>query len=149
MVGQSVLKNIVESWNISEIPEYRGFRCALCQKYLTRGAWHHWLHEDGYLTPVHFCDTCEKATDGVLAEEAAMNAVDRNSSGMKFSESAERMLEEMSARWNVRAPAVFKEFTCDRCGKPLEGAKGYHLWRNKKGVLTEYHLHRDCAKGIF
>ena len=40
-------------------PEYRGFRCANCQKYM-RKAWHHWLFKGGYKTPVHFCIRCEK-----------------------------------------------------------------------------------------
>lgn len=55
---QKILLRIVKNWKISLTPEYRGFRCADCQKYIS-SAWHHWLKQGGYRTPVHFCNTCE------------------------------------------------------------------------------------------
>jgi type II secretory ATPase GspE/PulE/Tfp pilus assembly ATPase PilB-like protein len=30
------LLRIVQSWNINKGPEYRGFRCANCQRYIAR-----------------------------------------------------------------------------------------------------------------
>lgn len=57
-MSQKVLLCIVQGWDINENTEYRGFRCASCQKYMYK-AWHHWLKEGGYKTPVHFCNDCE------------------------------------------------------------------------------------------
>jgi len=52
------LLKIVKTWKINEKPEYRGFRCANCQKYIFK-AWHYWLNEGRYKTPVHFCKKCK------------------------------------------------------------------------------------------
>jgi hypothetical protein len=48
---------IVKSWNINPNPEYRGFRCASCQRKMHK-AWHVWLNSDGYKLEVHFCRKC-------------------------------------------------------------------------------------------
>lgn len=59
---QKLLLKIVETWRPNEIPEYRGFRCANCQQYVSR-AWYHWLNSGDYRLPVHMCDErCEPAT---------------------------------------------------------------------------------------
>src|SRR5581483_9468985 len=55
---QRFLLEIVKKWRINPIPEYRGFRCGCCQKYITR-AWHHLLATGGFLCPVHLCESCE------------------------------------------------------------------------------------------
>jgi len=55
---QKTLLRIVKTWTINQKPEYRGFRCANCQKYI-RKAWHYWLEQGGYRTPVHFCNVCD------------------------------------------------------------------------------------------
>jgi len=39
---QHALLRIVQTWNLNPKPEYRGFRCANCQRYIHR-SWHHWL----------------------------------------------------------------------------------------------------------
>lgn len=53
------LLSIVKTWKVNPKPEYRGFRCADCQKYI-RKAWHHFLDYGGYKVPVHFCNACQK-----------------------------------------------------------------------------------------
>lgn len=59
MTGTQLLVSIVKSWRINLKPEYRGFRCADCQKYI-RGAWHHQLDSEGYKVEVHFCKSCQE-----------------------------------------------------------------------------------------
>ncbi|MFB6290904.1 MAG: hypothetical protein ABEJ25_04160 [Candidatus Bipolaricaulia bacterium] len=48
---------IVEEWDIEKEPEYRSFRCAKCNKVLTK-AWHVWLNQGNFKLEVHFCDDC-------------------------------------------------------------------------------------------
>ncbi|MCL5784224.1 MAG: hypothetical protein M1142_02620 [Patescibacteria group bacterium] len=59
MDNDKTLLKIVKTWNIKMQPEYRGFRCADCQRYLHK-AWHHYLNYGGFKTPVHFCNNCQK-----------------------------------------------------------------------------------------
>lgn len=56
---QNLLLEIVKSWQIPQLPEYRGFRCANCQRYIFK-AWHYLLNKNEYLTPVHFCKNCQR-----------------------------------------------------------------------------------------
>jgi len=58
MNKEKILK-IVKSWKINPVPEYRGFRCAKCQRFM-RKAWHVWLNHKGYKLEVHFCKECFK-----------------------------------------------------------------------------------------
>lgn len=57
------LLKIVKKWNIKLAPEYRGFRCADCQKYIHK-AYQHNLNSSGYKVLVHFCISCEKKNNG-------------------------------------------------------------------------------------
>lgn len=80
MDKQKELLKIVRAWKINPRPEYkqslnsslsseyRGFRCADCQKYLHK-AFHHYLKYGGFNTPVHFCKNCQKksgVSDGIF-----------------------------------------------------------------------------------
>ncbi len=56
MDSKEILK-IVKKWKINKTPEFRGFRCANCQKRMHK-AWHVWLSDGGYKTEVHFCRRC-------------------------------------------------------------------------------------------
>lgn len=56
-MDQDKLLKIVKTWKIRWTPEYRGFRCAKCQKYLQK-AWHVWLDKGGFKLEVHFCKEC-------------------------------------------------------------------------------------------
>ena len=56
------LVKTVQSWNIKLGAEYRGFRCAHCQKYMHK-AWHIWLDDKGYKCEVHLCKNCFKEYD--------------------------------------------------------------------------------------
>ncbi len=56
-MDQREILRIVQKWRISWRPEYRGFRCAKCQR-LMRKAWHVWLRDGGYKVEVHFCKEC-------------------------------------------------------------------------------------------
>lgn len=42
-------------------PEFRGFRCAACQEYITK-SWHHELNSSEYLVPVHLCGKCQEGS---------------------------------------------------------------------------------------
>lgn len=56
---ENTLLSIVRKWKINKNPEYRAFRCANCQKYI-RKAFHYWLKNSNYSTPVHFCKRCQR-----------------------------------------------------------------------------------------
>jgi protein-arginine kinase activator protein McsA len=43
-------------------PEFRGFRCAMCQEYIAK-AWHHKLDSSEYLVSVHLCENCQKSSN--------------------------------------------------------------------------------------
>ena len=58
-MNKNKILKIVKTWKIKWEPEYRGFRCAKCQKPI-RKAWHCWLNKRGFKLEVHFCNKCFK-----------------------------------------------------------------------------------------
>jgi predicted RNA-binding Zn-ribbon protein involved in translation (DUF1610 family) len=56
-MNQKVLLKFVKTWKINKKPEYRGFRCASCQRYIHK-AWHYFLKTAGWRTAVHLCSDC-------------------------------------------------------------------------------------------
>lgn len=145
---QERLRAIVETWNLNDAPEFRGFRCANCQEYLSGKAWHYLLHEGGYITPVHFCVKCKYDFERSTASERQRIQIDRNRFKPIFSQTAEFTLDEISKQWSLEREPVYKDFTCDFCGKLLPDAKAYHVWRNNAGTLIEYHFDRACGNRI-
>lgn len=146
MDRQQKLLAIVETWRLSPNPEFRGFRCARCQEYFTGGAWHYFLHEGGYLTPVHFCEKCKTDFEGsATAGEDVHISVDRDTFKPQFDAQTEAALDTISGAWDFGDEPVLRDFTCDACGKPLPGIKAYHVWRNKNGTLIEYHFDKSCG----
>jgi hypothetical protein len=116
---QKSLLRIVKTWKISRKPEYRGFRCANCQKYIHK-AWHCWLKEGGYQTPVHFCNNCEV--------------------NLKL---------KIKGTYKTFTPLDSKHltgFTCDNCGKKMY--KAWHVWTKKDGILSEAHFCKKCGKKL-
>lgn len=139
MDEQKLLLEVVERWNPNPKPEYRGFRCANCQKYnLQDGAWHHLLSSGGFLNPVHFCDECEaKFNASNLQLTSPKTEVDiRN-----FSQIPENLRQIVSLR-PKNSKVVKKQIECDNCGKPLQEA--YHVWFNMDETLVEMHFDKDC-----
>ena len=53
------LEEIVKTWKPNLEPEFRGFRCGVCQKTIEK-AWHHKLDSAEYLVTVHLCEDCDK-----------------------------------------------------------------------------------------
>jgi len=145
---QGKLLAIVETWNLSAEPEFRGFRCANCQEYLSGRAWHYLLHEGCYITPVHFCVKCKCEFESSAPIEKQRIHVDRSRFKPLFSQTTESTLDEISRQWNLACAPVYKDLTCDFCGKPLPGVQAYHVWRNNAGTLIEYHFDRFCGDRI-
>jgi hypothetical protein len=145
---QGNLLAIVETWSPSDEPEFRGFRCANCKEYFSGRAWHYLLHEGGYITPVHFCVKCKCDFETSALAEKQRIPVDRSRFKPIFSEAAESTLGDISHTWNLASEPVYKDFTCDFCGKPLPDVKAYHVWRNDAGTLVEYHFDRACGDRI-
>jgi hypothetical protein len=58
MDKEKLLKT-VQSWDKKMTPEYRGFRCANCSKYM-RKAWHIWFDYKGFKCEIHLCKKCYK-----------------------------------------------------------------------------------------
>ena len=145
---QEILLGIVHSWNISSEPEYRGFRCAHCQDYMTF-AWHHWLSTGGFKTPVHFCKDCQaKYSSGELnvpTPTTTSQATMKNFS-KKYPPKTEKMLISIQEKWNLSEKPRYKAFSCDLCKQDLPGAKGYHTWFKHNGTLIEEHFCRPCAE---
>lgn len=154
---QKILLKIVETWRLSEKPEYRGFRCAHCQQYKNE-AWYHWVNRGDYKLPIHLCnDTCEPAfqNNSIQIDETKRQSVDRETFGSsyKYSENAIKRFKEIVASWPEYKEPELKAFTCDDCGKNLDIdntdglRKGYHAWwkMDDGKTLLELHFHKDCA----
>lgn len=153
---QSLLLDIVKTWNISESPEYRGFRCANCQEYKNI-AWYHWVTTGGFRLPIHLCDdTCEKALkSGELnVDKTKQKEIDRNTFGKTHSYTPEAVttFRNIVSSWPDESKPLLKAFTCDLCEKDLDLEdgirKGWHVWWNTNGTLTELHFHKACGASI-
>lgn len=137
---QKLLLEVVQRWNPNPNPEYRGFRCANCQKYnLQNEAYHHLLNSGGFLNPVHFCNECEaKFNNSSLEIIGPKFEADR----AKFNPPSDE-IRKIISRWPKDSQAVKKQIECDYCGNPLQEA--YHAWFNMDGTLIELHFDKDCA----
>ncbi len=158
---QEILLSIVETWNPSQTPEYRGFKCANCQKFKNE-AWYHWVNTGGYRLPIHMCnDTCEPAfrAGQIKIDDSRRNIVDRNKFGLPYPEKAVERFKEIVSSWPEYEDPQLKEFTCDNCSKVLtleelpDGSlqrQGYHVWwkmpDNK--TLAEFHFHKNCGDNL-
>ncbi len=169
----ATLLAIVRGWHPSATPEYRGFRCAACQRQIN-AAWYHWLQSAEYFLPVHLCDErCEalfragtllpapadKNVGGTLPtpEHQPLNNADL------YSAAATQRFREIVTGWRaVPTTPVLRAFTCDACGGELrvepgpDGSpqrQGYHVWWEMEPEHTrvELHFHRECghALGIY
>lgn len=154
---QAILLSIVETWRISELPEYRGFRCAHCQQYKNE-AWYHWVNTGGYKLPIHLCDEgCHQAlqAQSLTVDASKRQKVNRVSFGknVNYSPRAVRRFQEIVHSWPDNAPPEKKAFSCDECGLALESdpadgmRKGFHVWWKMPDgyTLAELHFHRECA----
>jgi len=144
MDKQQILLKIVRTWDLNEKPEYMRFRCANCQNYIDK-AWHHWLNEGGYQTPVHFCDECEKSyKEGILKVDKP--SVEFNKDKFHYNEKIEAKLREVSDKWDTSIDPGLKNFTCDNCGDDY--TKMYHICWDKDNKLVEVHLCKKCGDEI-
>lgn len=158
---QETLLAIVETWKLSEKPEYRGFRCANCQQYKNQ-AWYHWLNTEGYILPVHLCgDKCEPAFQGcqIKIDSGKKVEIDRQSfgNGYRFKPETIERFKEIVSSWPEHREPELKVFYCDECGDdldtdPTDGLrKGYHVWWKMPDgkTLTEFHFHKKCGNSLF
>jgi transcription elongation factor Elf1 len=137
-----ILLKIVKTWNLSEKPEYRGFRCAYCQKYLHK-AFYYWLDGAGYKTPVHFCKKCQKDFEsGKIRITKKALPINRKIFGLKFDENFIQICKNIIKNWNTKAKPVYKIFTCDYCGKNMYNS--YQTWLNIDVSLVEMHICKNC-----
>ena len=141
MDNQKILLKIVQTWNIKPNPEYRGFRCANCQKYMHK-AWYHWLKIGGFLGSVHFCNRCEKGfNNGNIKITNPQVKIDR-SIFLKYPDKVKELLTKTANKFPINDKAKYKIFTCDKCGE--NHFKMYHVW-NKQGLdLVETHFCSNC-----
>jgi RNase P subunit RPR2 len=141
---QDALFRIAQTWNLNLEPEYRGFRCANCQRYIAK-AWHHWLSSRGYRNPVHLCQQCEAAyKKGEIAVKGPKRPVLMSRFFKNLSGNVRAKLKRISRQWHLGERPVYKTFACDQCRKPLR--KAYHVWAHLDKNLTETHLCRHCGK---
>lgn len=144
--NQKTLLTIVKNWRINLRPEFRGFRCAVCQEYV-EAAWHYWLAICGFITSVHFCNTCnQKLKTNQL--ELKNSKTEKSITKIQYGKNLENKLREIRETWQTKEPPKFKEFTCDKCMNPLPNAQGYHAWFSGDGLISEFHFDRKCAHEI-
>jgi len=142
-IKTKTLLRIVKTWNLSEKPEYRGFKCANCQRYLHK-AYYYWINRNGYKTPIHFCKKCQKEFEsGKIQITKPCLPINRKFFGLKFDQGFIKMCKEIIKKWNTKAKPVYKNFTCDYCRKNIY--KAYHTWLNLNGILCEVHFCQNCA----
>lgn len=140
--SQTLLK-IVETWKINKRPEYRGFRCANCQRYMHK-AYHYWLNDKKYKTPVHFCKKCQKLFESAQIQMVKPRLlVNRKTFGLKFNKRFIEKCKSITEKWNTKTSPVYKFFACDNCGKNIY--KAHHIWLNINNCLIEVHFCRKCG----
>ena len=98
---QEKLLNIVKTFNIKMKPEYRGFRCAKCQKRIFK-AWHYQLRERGYRAPVHFCNQCD---------DGSKEGVYKNFTCDKCGKNTRKAYHV----WEKKNGVLFEEHFCKKC----------------------------------
>jgi predicted RNA-binding Zn-ribbon protein involved in translation (DUF1610 family) len=145
MNNQKVLLRIIQSWNLNPKPEYRGFRCANCQKTIRKG-WYHLLTTGGYKTPVHFCNRCENKFRLNEIEVKKPIVKVNKSKFIKFPGNIKSKLQKAVQKWNIQSKPIYKIFICDNCGKNM--LKAYHIWLVLKKNLVEVHFCRQCGGKI-
>ena len=137
------LLKIVETWKLNEKPEYRGFRCANCQKYMHK-AYYYWLDTKGYKTPVHFCRQCQKLFESFHIRITKLShPINRKTFGLKFEQKFIQKCKSIAKKWNTKANPVYKTFVCDECGDNMH--KAYHVWLNINSRLIEVHFCQKCG----
>lgn len=153
--NQPLLLKIVKRWNASEKPEYRGFRCANCQVYFEKDAYHHFLMTGGFLCSVHFCDACEALFQkGAIEATKPVVHIDHNAFGKEHPYKLETVAQfkKLIASWpEIYKNVVLKPFTCDVCQQPLAKnengqQEGHHVWWNNEGILVELHFDKACGE---
>ena len=141
MDNKNTLLKIVQTWNISPKPEYRGFRCANCQKYMHK-AWYHWLKSGGFVGPVHFCNQCERGfnKDNIKIINPQVK-IDR-SKFLNYPVRVKELLIKTAGSFPVKDSPVYKIFTCDKCHK--NHFKMFHVWDKQGKDLVEAHFCKKC-----
>lgn len=156
---QATLLQIVQTWNISEKPEYRGFRCANCQQYRNQ-AWYHWVTTGDFKLPIHLCnESCEaQFQNGTLQITNPPIEIDHASfgKGYHYSEAAVTRFRQIVGSWLKDQAPQLKAFSCDQCQQNLlidpsdYQRKGWHVWwkMDDGKTLAELHFHKECAAAL-
>ena len=144
---QDALLRIVQTWNLNPKPEYRGFRCANCQRYIHR-SWHHWLNSKGYKPPVHLCQNCEKQSRrGNLNIVTTRRPVAKSKFRSNLPSKVMQGLGSIVRSWRSLNKLVHKSFTCDKCRASVY--KAYHIWTYIDRDLVETHFCKRCGDQLF
>lgn len=156
MNNRNLLLQIVQTWNIKQKPEYRDFKCAVCQKYI-RKAFYYLLNYGGYKTFLHFCKKCQKKINSekikIKKPEIKFN---RKKFGLQFEKEFTSFCKKIVQKWQNKKTPIYQSFICEKCKKSI--IKAYHIWINLSGALSEIHLCKNCGnklklkqndKGIF
>lgn len=148
---QALLEDIVDTWHISPLPEYRSFRCAVRQQQ-NNEAYYHWLDSARYYVPVHFCIACHSRLEG--GELTVTAPATLPAAGHDFGSASNRAFRDIVDRWKPSDSGSVIAFYCDACGQalaidPHDGQrKGYHVWWQHDGRWHELHFHKECGDAI-
>lgn len=139
----NILLRIVQTWNINPLPEYRGFRCANCQRYMHK-AWHYWLTEGGFLSPVHFCNKCQRVLQvNKLSTSKPVIYPEKKRFG-KYPKIVKKEFKNLYSKWNLRKKPQYHIFTCDKCAE--NHVKMYHIWEYENNIFIELHYCKRCFR---
>ena len=105
---QKTLLEIVKTWQPSAKPEFRGFRCAKCQEYITK-AWHYKLDSEEYLVPVHLCKKCQEGSNITGGEWKAFQC-----------DKCDAEFTEAWHVWNKEGDRFIETHFCKSCGEKYD-----------------------------
>jgi RNase P subunit RPR2 len=145
MNQQQTLLSIVKTWDIQPKPEYRGFRCANCQKYMHK-AWYYWLTSGGFIGPVHFCQDCKQKFDAGKIQNTKPQFNFMASHAREYQRSVQNELDDAIKKWDLNAEPIYKIFTCDKCNRNM--TKAWHIWTRDKKNLIEVHFCKECGEAV-
>ncbi|MDI6603516.1 MAG: HAD hydrolase-like protein [Patescibacteria group bacterium] len=106
---QKILLRTVQTWDIKKKPEYRGFKCGNCQKYIHK-AWHYFLKKGGYRTPVHFCNLCKTKISTLKNKGIYRTFTCDNCGGKMF---------KAWHVWTKKKKVLSEAHFCKKCGEKL------------------------------
>ncbi len=140
-MDQKFLLKIVQTWHIKAKPEFRGFKCGICERVLHK-AWYNWLDYHGFKTPVHLCKDCQEKLEIKYPNAKIYKSKIR----VDLTNKINKTVKEIVKKWKISTRPIYKIFLCDFCKKNIYQA--YHVWINLDNIVSEIHFCKKCGDYI-